>query len=172
VAESGVCRQTTKRLLLFLWRTLPLPKKLRSILHYSINHKFILGVLALIEASDGSVLLFHHTYLWKNAWALPGGAVNRNDKDLRMGLRRELAEEAGLEVEVRDLIQVAHGITGCHVIDFLFKCEITRNDFEPSDEVDAIGFFPVDKLPAIVPSHRRILEAVQLGDSPSLLVNP
>ena len=52
-----------------------------------------LGVRALVENSDGKVLLVHHTYT--KGWYMPGGGVERGEPALS-ALERELVEEAGV----------------------------------------------------------------------------
>ncbi len=51
----------------------------------------------MLRRPDGRVLLVDQPYV--QGWSLPGGDLKRGE-DLRTGLRRELREELGLELDV------------------------------------------------------------------------
>ncbi len=64
--------------------------------------------VAAVVARDGRVLLARHEKGGESYWVLPGGAVEPGET-LAGALVRELREEAGLEVEVGDLLFVNDG---------------------------------------------------------------
>jgi 8-oxo-dGTP diphosphatase len=65
------------------------------------------GVAAVIENAEGEVLLVQraHDQYGAGLWCLPCGYVEWNE-DLREAVAREALEEAGLVVEVGDVVQV------------------------------------------------------------------
>lgn len=150
-------RITVKRFFLFLWRELPMPEWARDLALYLINHKFIVGVCAVITDKDGRILLFHHTYLKGNPWGLPGGAAKR--ENLRTALRRELEEESGFEIEVHNLIGIVHAKG--RQINYLFLCSLKRDNFKASEEVDDFGFYFLNELPATASRQREIFDALK-----------
>ena len=147
-----------KQFLLFLWREFPFSKNARDLALFVINHKFIVGVLAIIADKRG-LLLFHHTYIKDFPWGLPGGAAK--DENLNTALMRELMEESNFQIDVQRLIGSVH--TGGRQINFLFNCSLFNEKFKASEEVDKCEFFTLDNLPQIVPSHRIIIDALDIN---------
>jgi len=146
-----------KRLLLFIWRVVPLPDWAIRTTRFLISHKFIVGVLAVITDAEGRVLLFRHTYLARDPWGLPGG--NAKCADLKTELRRELSEESGFSIIVDRLVAIGHN--GRRKIDFVFTCSVLEGDgFKASEEVDDFGYFSLDELPLIGSYHRKILDTL------------
>jgi ADP-ribose pyrophosphatase YjhB (NUDIX family) len=61
------------------------------------------GVAAAVFNNAGQVLLVEHVFRPVFPWGLPGGWVNRGE-DPVAAIRRELAEELGVQVEVKHLL--------------------------------------------------------------------
>ena len=61
------------------------------------------GVAAAVFNNAGQVLLVEHVFRPIFPWGLPGGWIDRGE-DPAAAVRRELAEELGLEVEVKQLL--------------------------------------------------------------------
>jgi len=104
-----------------------------------------LGVRAVIEDSQGRILLVRHTYV--KGWYFPGGGVE-NGQTLEQALAMELREEVNItnmgEVE---LIGIYRNSKRDHV--GLYRC---RNwggmgEFTANREIAEIGFFPRTELP-------------------------
>lgn len=105
-----------------------------------------LGVRAIVHDRD-NVLLVRHTYV--PGWYLPGGGVDPHET-AEEAVRRELREEAGVEVLARPRL---HGVfrnraysARDHVVCFVVSgFELRRR---PADwEIAEIGFFPIADLP-------------------------
>lgn len=73
-----------------------------AILNAGLPTKRVIGQ-GLLRDTDGRVLLCELTY--KKEWDLPGGVVEVGESPGE-GLGREITEELGIEVEVRDLLTV------------------------------------------------------------------
>ena len=147
-----------KRALYWLWRVLPLPKSLRSVLMWAVNRKFVVGTAVLIRNAQGELLLFKHTYRKDFPWGFPGGYLMRGE-DPAGAIQREIREESGFEVRNLRLLEVIQ-TPEMPRIEVLFEGELAEADvraFLPSVEVVAARFFPLSDLPALMPEHREIL---------------
>ena len=79
------------------WRHLP--GWLREFLIWWLNARFVVGTVAIIEDTEGRVLLARHTYRRRTPWGLPGGWVRRGEAPDET-IVRELREETGLSIAV------------------------------------------------------------------------
>jgi 8-oxo-dGTP pyrophosphatase MutT (NUDIX family) len=61
------------------------------------------GVVGAIFNNDGQVLVLEHVFRPHFPWGLPGGWINRGE-DPALAVARELYEELGLAVEVKQLL--------------------------------------------------------------------
>lgn len=143
------------RILLYLWRVLPLSARLRWLIMWRGNAHFMAGAAALIRDDAGRVLLFKHTYRRRHPWGLPGGWIGRDEK-LEEAVMRELREESGLEVVVERLA-LADLEVRYRRIDLLYMCRIVGGAFRPSPEVSARAYFPLEALPDMMPEQRRLI---------------
>jgi ADP-ribose pyrophosphatase YjhB (NUDIX family) len=141
--------------LLRLWRVAPLPGWARGAILWCANQRFLIGVVGLIYDEQGRVLLGRHTYLPPPAWSLPGGWL-RAGEGLAAGVRREVAEEIGLAVEVGPLVAWTEIATPLHYT-FGFVCYARGGTFRPSAEIVEIAYFPVAEAARVVPPELRPL---------------
>ena len=102
-----------RRFLFWIW-TLPWPGSTRRLLSRAaaargvrtlLIPQFMIGVVGLIENERGELLVLHHTYRREYPWGLPTGFLEHGEQP-EAALRREIAEETGLEVVVDSLRQV------------------------------------------------------------------
>lgn len=155
------------RLLLWLWKALPLPPWLRWLALWWGNTKYLVGVVGVVFDERERVLLLEHTYRRRYPWGLPGGWVGRRER-LEDALAREVLEETGLTVAVGGVFLVRSGYRRPH-IDLYFLCRYGGPAapvaaFRPNPEIAAIRFCPLDDLPAGMPRYQRpiIAEALAL----------
>jgi len=83
-------------------------------------------------------------------WDTPGGFVEVGES-LEECVRRELREEAGVEVEVGRLIASlpdTYGPTGDATLNAFFECRLLSGDPQPDDDVAELRWFAPDALPA------------------------
>jgi 8-oxo-dGTP diphosphatase len=148
------------RLTVWLWKHFPMPVGARNVTVWALSPKFMVGVVGLVRDEKGRVLLVHHTYRGRSPWGLPGGGL-QPDESLEECLRREIREEAGLDVRV-DRLLMAQAHYARRLVDMIFMCYPkpgeTLDNFKPSPEVTEARFFPPDDLPeGTAPGQRRLI---------------
>ena len=104
-----------------------------------------LGAFAAIIDDSGRILCVRMNYA-THAWTTPGGRVEPGESPLD-ALKREVLEEAGLDV-------VADGLVGVYckphqddVVLFFRARVLGRNPWQPNDEISQLGYFGRDELP-------------------------
>jgi ADP-ribose pyrophosphatase YjhB (NUDIX family) len=103
-------------------------------------------------------------------WGLPGGVMEPGER-VSEAVRREVAEETGLEVRPErlvgvysdpDLVVVYPGVAALQPVVLCFACEVddgTPRAMPP--ETSDVGYFAVGSLPPLVEAHReRITDAL------------
>ena len=133
------------RLLLGVYRRLP--RLGRRWVVRTIAPKYTVGAMAIIERHDGAVLLVRHSY--RRKWGVPGGLLKR-DEHPDVGLRREVREEVGIEVEVLGEPAVVVD-PDPQRIDLVFRARLV-DDVEArsvSAEILEVRWFAPDELPEL-----------------------
>ena len=141
------------RLLLWLWKVLPLSRRVRWLAMWLINTKFLVGVVGVIFDAQGRVLLAHHTYRRRIPWGLPGGWIGGTER-VEEALARELREETGFTVEVSEILHAGSGHRRPQ-IDLYYLCTYRAGEFLPNAEIDELRFFDPEKLPEPLLPHQR-----------------
>lgn len=134
-----------KPLLSKLWKLIPTPLRWRAV--WAVSPRYLVGVAGIVLNGRGEVLLAHHIYRGKNAWAFPGGIIKRGE-GLAEATHREILEETALQVEVGPMLQVSLGDSWPHVT-FHFFCTVPGTP-QPhvNGELFEAGFYPPGALPA------------------------
>lgn len=97
-------------------------------------------VAAIIRQGD-SVLAVRHTKGDKSYWLLPGGGVDFGET-LTEALKRELHEEARLDVKVGDLVLANDSIApdgSRHVVNLYFEAEVTGGEMVVGEDPRVTG---------------------------------
>ncbi len=114
----------------------------------AIAPAYTVGAICVIERADGAILLVRLSY--RNSWGLPGGLLRRGETPAAAA-RREVHEEAGLDVELVDDPAIVVDAPAQRV-DVIYKARLgvgaDPDAARPSSpEIVAVGWFPPDELP-------------------------
>jgi len=134
------------RLLLGVYRRLPRMGRRWAV--RTIAPKYTVGAMAIVERDDGAVLLVRHSY--RRRWGVPGGLVKRGEHP-EIGLRREVREEVGIDVDVLGEPAVVVDPDPQRV-DLVFRARARDADAEPrpvSAEILEVRWFAADELPEL-----------------------
>jgi ADP-ribose pyrophosphatase YjhB (NUDIX family) len=123
---------------------------------------------AFVLDDEGRILLARRAYEPDvGKWDVPGGFLEEGEDPVQ-GLRRELREEAGIEIDLGDFVGVFTDTYGDspdekHVLNLVWEARIASGTPEPDDDVAELRWFPKDALPEDVELAFRWL-AKTLGD--------
>jgi ADP-ribose pyrophosphatase YjhB (NUDIX family) len=140
-------------------------------------------VSALLRWND-RILLCRHEKPGREYWLLPGGGVNSGES-LVDGLRRELAEEVGIDerlptegpIAIVDSISPARSLATKHVVHIIFSADLGGRSLEAVTSADAAvrghRLFGLGELDDIVlhPPIQRFLARWEPGD-PTVYLGP
>ena len=106
----------------------------------------ILGVGALIFNGDEILLVERGREPLKGYWSLPGGVLETGET-LKAGIRREVFEETGLEVEPLEIAEVferimpdAEGKAEYHYVLVDYICRVTGGTLGAADDSSAVAW--------------------------------
>jgi len=130
-----------KKIVGSIWRKLS-PRARQKIVRVT-QKKFTASVAAIIENETGEILLLDHVLRPDSGWGIPGGFLGYGEQPAE-ALRRELREEAGLELKMLEMIRVR--TAGRH-IEILFRAKANGVASVKSREINACGWFKVNEMP-------------------------
>lgn len=128
------------------------------------------GVGAIIFNREGKVFLARRGKDARNErdkWEFPGGSVEFNES-LEQALVREINEEYGFEVEVRELLDVVNHIIPAekqHWVSPTFICGVKSGTpvIREPHKCDEIGWFAIDEIPEneLTTASKKSLESLK-----------
>jgi 8-oxo-dGTP diphosphatase len=118
--------------------------------------RIVLGVAAVIWNGRGDVLLIRRAKApRKGQWSLPGGKLEFGET-LIDGVRREVREETGLEVEILGLIDVAEtirdagaGAADDHFVLIDYGARVISGTAVAASDASEARWFSLDELDAL-----------------------
>jgi mutator protein MutT len=106
----------------------------------------VVGVGGIVLDADRVLLVKRGREPLKGIWSIPGGKLELGET-LRDGVRRELREEVGLEVQVLEMVEVferitrdAEGRAAYHFVLIDFLCECPDGVARADDDVDEVAW--------------------------------
>jgi 8-oxo-dGTP diphosphatase len=115
--------------------------------------RFSAGVVGVIMNANDEILLVEHVFHPRYPWGLPGGWLGANEHPSE-ALKRELCEEAGLEIVIEDLLLVERWPHFQH-LDVAYLCRPENAVGDLNAELLDFRWAALDDLPPkMSPFHR------------------
>ncbi|ONH59043.1 NUDIX hydrolase [Frankia sp. CcI49] len=145
-----------KRIAAMAWRALRGSVQWRVL--WLWHATFMVGVSGIVKDDEGRVLLLRHR-LWPEhrQWGLPTGYAKRSET-FEETVAREVLEETGLTVRVRDLVNLKSGYR--LRVEVAYAADLVGGDVRiDSFEVLEAQWFATDHLPeGLLESHRTLIQ--------------
>jgi ADP-ribose pyrophosphatase YjhB (NUDIX family) len=109
-----------------------------------MKSQFTIGIFGILFDKQERVLLCHRTD--HDLWNLPGGSLESSESPWD-GLKREIKEETGLEVEISKLVGV-YSKPDKNEIVLSFICKPMSGEIALNEEADRIEYFGTTELPS------------------------
>ena len=153
-------RRMLRGLLGFLWRKAP--KRVRLLGVRLTEPRFNVTAGAVVFNEQGEVLLLKHVFRAGSGWGIPGGFLEKGEQPDE-AIRRELLEEAGLELESAELAFVRTLKTPARV-EIIFRCRPRGRAVAQGFEIKSAEWFAPDNLPPGLSHDQKRLIKRALGD--------
>lgn len=127
------------------------------------------AVVDAVVIRDGGLLLIKRGRdPERGAWALPGGYIDHDETAAR-ACEREVLEETGLHVRIRDFLGVYDDPhrSVARTVSFAFLAEWVSGEARAGDDAAEAAWFPLDALPPLAFDHARIVPLPSLRASPA-----
>lgn len=142
------------------------PRGLRLWLVRRANARFTVTVGCVARDGRGRVLLFNHLFRKGSGWGVPGGFINRGEQP-EQALRRELCEEAGVELDEAEVAFIRTHRRPQQV-EIIYRCRVRGDGAQTprsrSVEIESAGWFKPEELPqGLSRDQRRIIRRALEG---------
>lgn len=124
-----------------VWKKIPWG--LRRFIVRVTQDRFTVSAAAVVTRADGKVLLLDHHIRPKSGWGMPGGFLEHGEQP-EEGVRREVREETGLELE--DVMLLRIRTVGGHV-EMIFRAVSNGEAEVKSKEIKDLDWFDPESLP-------------------------
>ena len=131
----------------------------------TVFHNPAVGVAVVVLDDAGRLLLGRRSRNYAGEWCIPCGYVEW-DEDARVAAAREFLEETGLEVHVEGVAAVHSNFHDAnqHTVGIWFRGRVGGGELQAGDDLDAVGYFPLDDLPGSLAFPTDALVVAQLAD--------
>lgn len=127
--------------------------------------RHIVAASALVRNNIGQILLVRTR---RRGWEIPGGQIEIGES-LIGGLKREVREESGVQVEIGRLAALRSNLTSSIVI-FCFEARYLAGELRPSEETPQVKWVSAARALDMI-SHPAILQSLQdmLAGAPDVI---
>ena len=147
-----------------IWRYIPGAIR-RRVVRLGQN-RFTVTTGAMIFDDEGRILLLEHVFRPDSGWGIPGGFLNRNEQPDE-GVRRELREEIGIEVDDVRLLFV-RALKRPGQVEIYFRARAIGVPEPRSFEIKQAQWFATDELPEeLSRDQTRLIHRVTAADEKS-----
>ena len=145
-----------------LWRFTPKGVRRRAV--RTAQRRFTVTAGAFIFDDRGRILLLEHVFRPDSNWGIPGGFLGAGEQP-EAALRRELHEEAGLELADVELF-FARTLRRPRQLEIYFRARAINSPRARSFEIKRAGWFALDELPEeLSRDQRRLIQrALSVGE--------
>ncbi len=128
--------------------------------------KPLVGVGGVVIADGRTLLIRRGSPPLEGEWSIPGGMLELGET-FEEGVRRELAEETGLEVRVVDFIEVFErifrdrdGRTQYHFVILDYLCAVERGEARAASDVRDVAWAREEELArySLTPTATRVIK--------------
>jgi len=119
------------------------------------------SVAALVTNEEGKVLLVNSP--WRG-WEYPGGLIEPGET-FEQALRREVREEAGVEIEITGFVGICKNV-GKDIVNIDFTARYAGGELTTSEESTEVGWFTEEEAFSMItfPLTAKRLENMLSGD--------
>ncbi|NAS23925.1 NUDIX domain-containing protein [Herbidospora sp. NEAU-GS84] len=130
------------------------------------DNRHSVSVAGVVIDADGRALLIQRRD--NGHWEAPGGVLER-DEDITTGLRREVREETGLEIEAEALTGVYKHMTR-GIVALVFRCRAVSGTLTANDESRAFRWVTADEVTSVASEAFaiRVLDAMKSAGRPAI----
>ncbi|HEY5885722.1 MAG TPA: NUDIX hydrolase [Pyrinomonadaceae bacterium] len=139
-----------------VWRRFPRKLK-RGVMTFS-HPRFSVTAGAIISDKGGRVLLLKHRFRPGSGWGIPGGYIDKGEQ-AEDALRRELREEAGLELEDVKVF-TARTFKRPQQVEIIFLCRAVGEPARLNYEIEKAEWFAFGNLPPLPEDQMELLKEV------------
>ena len=127
--------------------------------------RFTVTTVAMLFNEQGRILLLEHVFRPDSGWGIPGGFLSKREQP-EAGLRRELREEIGIEIEDVELL-LARTLGRPRQVEIYFRARVIGSPKPCSFEIIRAQWFALDDLPPELSGDQRrlIQRAVSLSEN-------
>ncbi len=125
--------------------------------------KHSVSVAGIVVRDDGRILAIQRRD--NQHWEPPGGVLEL-DETFEAGVRREVREETGVEIEVERLTGVYKNLPR-GVVALVFRCHPRSGAVGSTDEASRIGWLTVDEITEQMDPAYAVRVTDALSDSPA-----
>jgi 8-oxo-dGTP diphosphatase len=143
-----------------VWRRFP--GKLKRLAMTFSHPRFSVTAGAIITDDRDRVLLLKHRFRPGSGWGIPGGYIDAGEQ-AEEALRRELREEAGLELKDVQIV-TARTFKRPQQVEIVFFCRAAGEPDQLNYEIEKAEWFVLDNLPPSLPKDQRDLLKQVLSD--------